>query len=78
MTGASFEALHFFTVENVRWRALCRAVKSSRLHAGYRFAASLLFRIVRASTHPFKICPKSGFAHHREPERTLLDRREAY
>jgi hypothetical protein len=58
--------------------AVCRAVKSSRLHAGYRFAASLLSKIVRASTHPFKICPKLGFVHSREPGRTLLNRREVY
>ena len=31
----------------------------ARLHTGYRFAASRLFRIVHATTHPFKICQSS-------------------
>lgn len=45
----------------------------ARLHAGYSFAASLLFIFVRASSRPFKVCPKPGFVHFREPERTLLN-----
>jgi hypothetical protein len=40
----------------------------SRSHAGFRFAASLLFRIVDANSHPFKIRPESGFLHVRVPE----------
>jgi hypothetical protein len=48
------------------------------LHAGYRFAASPLFTIVRTGPDLFKICPNAGFVHSREPERTLSNRREVY
>jgi hypothetical protein len=57
---------HFLLTESDReWRqrigeqSLFRTISRDRprLHAGYCFAGSLLFRIVRASTRPFKICP---------------------
>src|ERR1700687_2010564 len=45
---------------------------SSRLHAGYSFAAQLPFKPLHASSRPFKNRLVPHFLYFREPERTRV------